>query len=411
MTNLYDRQKPYQIRIVYKMNNLNIKDRTLVGVFNKSVETVIIPEGVRRLENGALKGCKNLKEIVLPESLREIGRDVFWGCKSLEKVVLPSGVRSYGSRIFWACSKLRELTIQNLVGYTKDSFEGGHTTKCTLYIPSSNYAEVISFHEFGKYKEIKQIEVNNNNSLEFDKDILRVKEKIEDYYTVYLEVFRRVLVRFIDETTDERLLYNGWDTKEQAKNHLETDLPSMMGFTLLCKNESSYGKPFKSFYSLKEVLSQFELIKEDVSKNYNNVSSVSLALCIGNSTRNHPIEKFLWINTLDYSIRLLPLKKNTEHIRWGQVVRVLKMDCVYCGEQEYDAAHFKEDIDWKNVSANLFQKNEFVWFTPKEEVDNGYVDIFIRENGRTTTWIHRKRGPEDEGQGNIRFINKEESDE
>lgn len=391
------------------MENLDIKNGVVMGLYNKNVETITIPEGIKRIESSAFKECKKLKEVIFPESLTEIGWDVFWGCKSLEKIVIPAGVRSYGGRIFWACSNLRELTIQNLIGYIPNSFDGGHASKCTLYIPSSNYKDVNSFHEFDKYKEIKPIEINIKKHIEYSEDILKFKKKIEDYYSVYLEVFRRVLSRVIDETnTDGRsMLYNRWETKQQARIHLENDLSSIIGFTLVSKNEHSYGKLVNTFYSLNEILTHFDNVKEDISNYYNKYNSVSLALCLGSIERNQTIERILNINTKNFTIRSLPLKKNVDHVRWAFIGRRFRFYKLQEYGGEFNPPHFVNDINWKDIS-NLFNENEFVWFTSKEpEVDDGYVDIIIRKNG-STTWIHRKRGPEDEGQDKIRYINEED---
>lgn len=74
------------------------------------VETLVIPEGVTRIEDHAFRAeiydWSNVKKIILPEGLVSIGRDVFKGFAELEEVIFPSTIDEIGPFAFADCEKL-----------------------------------------------------------------------------------------------------------------------------------------------------------------------------------------------------------------------------------------------------------------------------------------------------------------
>ncbi len=94
-----------------------------------SLETIVIPEGVREIGTSAFTGCYSLKNVTLPasleiiadnafnvyvdgidtpaaidlsacENLREIGSYAFYGCRGIETVVVPNSVQKVGEYAF-----------------------------------------------------------------------------------------------------------------------------------------------------------------------------------------------------------------------------------------------------------------------------------------------------------------------
>lgn len=61
--------------------------------FERAIETLVIPENVKRLKWYAFNTCENLTEITLPESLEEIDRWVFERCYLLKTVTIPKNVK------------------------------------------------------------------------------------------------------------------------------------------------------------------------------------------------------------------------------------------------------------------------------------------------------------------------------
>ena len=70
-----------------------------------------LPEGIRKIGDGAFEGCDSLQEVELPLSLRTIGRRAFSGCQSLMRIVLPEGLEELGDYAFQDCPSLACLNL------------------------------------------------------------------------------------------------------------------------------------------------------------------------------------------------------------------------------------------------------------------------------------------------------------
>lgn len=97
------------------------------------LKKVILPEGVKKLDNCAFEGCALLEEIALPASMVELGFDAlsntgirtitipenvqmidsfcFSWCKRLEEIKLPSKPMKIASDAFSNCSSLKRLVV------------------------------------------------------------------------------------------------------------------------------------------------------------------------------------------------------------------------------------------------------------------------------------------------------------
>ncbi len=101
----------------------------------ENLNKVLIPEGVKRIENYAFSGCINLKELIIPKSIEYMGHGFLSDCKSIESLTIPNG--KIGMFPFNAsCENLKELNLLEGVteiGYL--AFEGASIE--TLIIPRS----------------------------------------------------------------------------------------------------------------------------------------------------------------------------------------------------------------------------------------------------------------------------------
>ncbi len=156
-----------------------------------SLETVIFEEGsmLEKIENGAFKGCTNLKSITIPNGVTSIGQDAFLDCKSLEcseydnayylvsennkylalvkaknaqieaceihsdtkfifssafsdcssltSITIPEGVTSIGYDAFNGCTSLTSITIPNSVTSIGYNAFNGCTSLTSITIPNS----------------------------------------------------------------------------------------------------------------------------------------------------------------------------------------------------------------------------------------------------------------------------------
>ncbi|MDD5928695.1 MAG: leucine-rich repeat domain-containing protein [Spirochaetales bacterium] len=62
------------------------------GFSNKELKSVVIPEGVKKIDDYAFFECGNLTTVVLPSSLRVIDYQAFSGCKKLTSLNFPEGL-------------------------------------------------------------------------------------------------------------------------------------------------------------------------------------------------------------------------------------------------------------------------------------------------------------------------------
>ena len=73
------------------------------------LEKIVFPEGMKKLETGAFRGCLKLTELELPASVQSISTGAFEGCAALERVRLSENMPAYGERIFAGCPALRRI--------------------------------------------------------------------------------------------------------------------------------------------------------------------------------------------------------------------------------------------------------------------------------------------------------------
>lgn len=79
----------------------------------------IIPESVKKIDEGAFKICTSLKSVVIPNSVTEIGAGAFRGCSSLTNITIPESVMSIGERAFNGCD---ELIIRAKIGSIAEQY-------------------------------------------------------------------------------------------------------------------------------------------------------------------------------------------------------------------------------------------------------------------------------------------------
>lgn len=85
---------------------------------NQELESIVIPDTVKTISEGAFCNCTSLTNVVIPESVTSIGEAAFVGCKSLTSIVIPESVTSIGNSAFdWAGAGDDEEGIITIKGY------------------------------------------------------------------------------------------------------------------------------------------------------------------------------------------------------------------------------------------------------------------------------------------------------
>ena len=122
---------------------------TAIGqyAFNeKNITSLVIPNGVRTIEEGAFYYCKKLAQVTLPDSLTAIRDSAFYQCESLTSVVLPDTLSELGAYAFGDCYKLQSFNIPTGITVLKKAvFRCSEITNLT--VPSN--IKKIEYEAFG----------------------------------------------------------------------------------------------------------------------------------------------------------------------------------------------------------------------------------------------------------------------
>ena len=103
----------------------NIPTGFLAG---SSIEEIVIPEGIKSIRMGELRGAQNLREVTLPKSCNQIGTNAFFYCSSLEEVTINTTNQYFGDEVFSACAKLYNI-----------NYEGTKLQRLEHLVPDSDF--------------------------------------------------------------------------------------------------------------------------------------------------------------------------------------------------------------------------------------------------------------------------------
>lgn len=89
------------------------KDKTTLIMYpaNKAGNTYNIPDSVKKIENAAFYGSKNLTNVIIPDTVNEIGISAFAFSEELTSVTIGKGVTEIAQSAFNECEKLTSVTI------------------------------------------------------------------------------------------------------------------------------------------------------------------------------------------------------------------------------------------------------------------------------------------------------------
>lgn len=81
----------------------------------KSLQKVIIDDGVTTIMDMAFLGCSNLETVVLPNTLKVIYQKAFSGCERLKDIIIPESVIKIGASAFCNCKSLTSISLPDLL--------------------------------------------------------------------------------------------------------------------------------------------------------------------------------------------------------------------------------------------------------------------------------------------------------
>ena len=99
--------------------------QTATNTLIAGCQNTIIPNGVMQIANSAFEGCSSLTNIIIPNGVTAIGSYAFQNCSSLESINIPNDIKNIEASTFFGCSSLTSIVIPNSVTRILESaFEG-----------------------------------------------------------------------------------------------------------------------------------------------------------------------------------------------------------------------------------------------------------------------------------------------
>ncbi len=77
--------------------------------------SLTIPDSVQNIKNSAFANCQTLETITLPDSMISIEENAFYGCTALQSVIIPDGLVSIEKGVFSSCRSLSTVRIPDSV--------------------------------------------------------------------------------------------------------------------------------------------------------------------------------------------------------------------------------------------------------------------------------------------------------
>lgn len=94
---------------------------------NDSLTTILIPDTVTEIDNGAFSNFYNLEFIYIPESVTKIGDNAFNSCSQLASISIPYSVKKIGKSAFSYCENLQTVSLtEGLESIGDYAFESDH---------------------------------------------------------------------------------------------------------------------------------------------------------------------------------------------------------------------------------------------------------------------------------------------
>lgn len=116
-------------------NNCNAIIETSSNTLVQGCKNTIIPNSVTSIGDGAFASCNGLTSINIPNSVTSIGDGAFASCNGLTSINIPNSVTFMGDGVFARCKGLTSINISNGVNRIGSSAFQGCTRLTSVIIP------------------------------------------------------------------------------------------------------------------------------------------------------------------------------------------------------------------------------------------------------------------------------------
>ena len=114
----------------------------------KLIESVVIPDRVKRIGSYAFSSCVALKSVSFGANVESIGNSAFSGCSKLESVILPEKLTVIEGAAFNVCSSLKSINIHdNIKEIGGSAFYGCDSLETVTIGKGVTYIDMFAFGE------------------------------------------------------------------------------------------------------------------------------------------------------------------------------------------------------------------------------------------------------------------------
>ena len=121
------------------------------------VASVVFPDTITHIANGAFELCRFLTYVRLPANLQSIGDYAFYDCESLLNIDLPDSLASIGNFAFSQCARITEIHLGNSLTEVGEYAFSSCDSITSLTVPGS--LRVISPYAFANLYGVNELTV------------------------------------------------------------------------------------------------------------------------------------------------------------------------------------------------------------------------------------------------------------
>ena len=162
-----------------------------------SLTSITIPDSVTSIESSTFKDCSSLTSITIPDSVKSIGEYAFSGCSSLTSITIPDSVKTIGKCAFYDCTHLTSIAFPNSVRSIGSSTFSGCSSLTSIAIPDS--VTSIGEYAFSGCSSLKRINSDVDGVFNIPKGVVSIGKRAFKYCDALEIVFITSFVKKIGE--------------------------------------------------------------------------------------------------------------------------------------------------------------------------------------------------------------------
>jgi len=123
------------------IDNIRYADYFIIEVVDKTQTHYTINEKTRFIPNYAFRNCEHLESIIIPDQVRRIGENAFAECNELRSITIGKNVREIGSAAFASCYNLDSVLWNSDSYYEISSSDGSPFYNSSISIGNITFGE------------------------------------------------------------------------------------------------------------------------------------------------------------------------------------------------------------------------------------------------------------------------------